>query len=220
MKKRNERRENGAGRLFRRLLGTCAAGAVLLFPGNGALAAGDPIAVVNNLSDFIFGVIRAVGIILLKLAAERLDRLFIVRTAWVFGANGKNFVKTMLRLGAARDDLRVVNDQIGTPTYTADLARLLADMAQTNRYGVYHASNEGGYVSWCDFAREIFRQAGMDTRVLGVSTAEYGLSLARRPLNSRLDKSGLAEAGFSPLPDWRDALGRFLKEIGYGTDQR
>lgn len=155
-----------------------------------------------------------------RAAAERLDRLFIVRTAWVFGANGKNFVKTMLRLGADRDTLRVVDDQIGTPTYTADLARLLADMAETDKYGVYHASNEGGYVSWCDFAREIFRQAGMDTRVLGVSTAEYGMSLARRPLNSRLDKSCLTEAGFALLPDWRDALGRFLKEIGYGTDQR
>ena len=155
-----------------------------------------------------------------RAAAERLDRLFIVRTSWVFGVNGKNFVKTMLRLGAERDSLRVVDDQIGTPTFAADLARLLADMAETEKYGLYHASNEGGFVSWCDFAREIFRQAGLSPRVEGVRTAEYGQSLAKRPLNSRLDKSSLYEAGFAPLPDWRDALSRYLKETGYGTDQR
>ena len=145
--------------------------------------------------------------------AETLEQHFIVRIAWVFGLNGKNFVKTMLQIGKSHDSLRVVNDQIGTPTYTHDLARLLADMIESEKYGIYHATNEGGYISWYDFACEIFRQAGMDMTVLPVTTAEYGLSRARRPFNSRLDKSKLAENGFLPLPDWQDALARYLKEI-------
>lgn len=144
---------------------------------------------------------------------ELLEKFFIVRTAWVFGRSGGNFVKTMLRLGQSHAELRVVNDQIGTPTYTRDLARLLADMSLTEAYGRYHATNEGGYISWYDFACEIFRQAGMNVRVQPVSTGEYGLSTAARPFNSRLDKSKLREKGFAPLPDWRDALGRYLKEI-------
>ncbi len=145
-----------------------------------------------------------------RAVAELLEKYFIVRIAWVFGLNGKNFVKTMLRLGQTHDTLRVVNDQIGTPTYTFDLARLLADMIETEKYGYYHATNEGGYISWADFAAEIFRQAGMDTRVIPVTTAEYGLSKAARPFNSRLDKSKIVRAGFEPLPDWRDALRRYL----------
>ena len=145
--------------------------------------------------------------------AETLENFFIVRIAWVFGLNGKNFVKTMLNLGKTHDTLRVVNDQIGTPTYTYDLARLLADMIQTDQYGTYHATNEGGYISWYDFACEIFRQAGMDVNVIPVTTAEYGLSKAARPFNSRLDKGKLRDNGFEPLPDWRDALTRYLKEI-------
>ena len=142
---------------------------------------------------------------------ETLDDWFIVRIAWVFGRNGKNFVDTMLRLGQTHPQLRVVNDQIGTPTYCEDLARLLVDMIETERYGVYHATNEGGYISWYDFACEIFRQAGMETQVLPVSSAEYGLSKAARPFNSRLDKSKLRAAGFEPLPDWKDALSRYLQ---------
>ncbi len=142
-----------------------------------------------------------------------LDKFFIVRIAWVFGKNGKNFIKTMLSLGQKYDKLRVVCDQIGTPTYTLDLARLLVDMIETEKYGYYHATNEGGYISWYDFACEIFRQAGMRVEVEPVTTAEYGLSKAARPFNSRLDKSKLAENGFVPLPTWQDALGRYLKEI-------
>lgn len=142
-----------------------------------------------------------------------LERYFIVRIAWVFGANGNNFIKTMLRLSETNEELRVVDDQIGTPTYTLDLARLLVDMILSNRYGYYHATNEGGYISWYDFAVEIFRQAGRDVKVIPVSTAEYGLSKAKRPFNSRLDKSKLVENGFIPLPDWKDALGRYLDEL-------
>lgn len=151
---------------------------------------------------------------------ETLSAFFIVRIAWVFGLHGGNFVKTMLRLGQTHDSLRVVKDQIGTPTYTPDLARLLADMIETDRYGCYHATNEGGYLSWAEFAEEIFRQAGMRTKVIPVTTEEYGLSKARRPFNSRLDKSKLRQQGFAPLPDWRDALSRFLKELEreYGTN--
>lgn len=146
--------------------------------------------------------------------AETLDEHFIVRIAWVFGRNGKNFVKTMLRLGETHDTLRVVCDQIGTPTYTLDLARLLVDMIETDRYGVYHATNEGGYISWAEFASAIFRMAGMDgVTVIPVTTAEYGLSKAARPYNSRLDKSKLAVNGFTPLPHWQDALERYLKEL-------
>lgn len=139
-----------------------------------------------------------------------LDRFFIVRTAWVYGQNGKNFVKTMINVGKTYDTVRVVNDQIGTPTYSADLARLLADMAQSDRYGYYHATNEGGFISWYDFTREIYRQKGMDTRVIPVTTEEYGFSVAARPFNSRLDKSKLIREGFEPLPEWQDALDRFL----------
>lgn len=140
-----------------------------------------------------------------------LDKYFIVRIAWVFGVNGKNFIKTMLNVGKTHDTVRVVNDQIGTPTYTFDLARLLVDMIETDKYGYYHATNEGGYISWYDFTCEIYRQAGYDTRVIPVTTQEYGLSKAARPFNSRLDKSKLRENGFVPLPDWKDALARFLK---------
>ena len=145
---------------------------------------------------------------------ETLEKYFIVRTAWVFGVNGKNFVRTMLNVGRKFPALRVVMDQIGTPTYTADLTCLLADMTQSDKYGVYHATNEGGYISWYDFTCEILRQAGIDTPVTPVTTAEYGLSKAVRPFNSRLDKSKLAKNGFTPLPDWRDALSRFLEAIG------
>ncbi len=147
--------------------------------------------------------------------SETLEKYFIVRIAWVFGLNGKNFVRTMLSLGKTHDSVRVVDDQIGTPTYTLDLSRLLVDMAGTEKYGYYHATNEGGYISWYDFACEIFRQAGYTTKVIPVTTEEYGLSKAVRPFNSRLDKSKLALAGFRPLPAWQDALSRFLKEIGY-----
>lgn len=141
-----------------------------------------------------------------------LDKYFIVRIAWVFGLNGKNFIKTMINVGKTHDMVRVVNDQIGTPTYTLDLARLLADMIETDKYGYYHATNEGGYISWYDFCREIYRQYGLHTKVIPVTTAEYGLSVAARPFNSRLEKKKLVEAGFKPLPDWRDAVNRYLKE--------
>lgn len=166
-----------------------------------------------------------------------LDKYFIVRIAWVFGKNGSNFIKTMLKLGKTHDTIRVVNDQIGTPTYTYDLARLLVDMIETEQYGYYHATNaelssqEGshtaqgcktGYISWYDFTKEIFRQAAAlgypeylpeHTRVIPVSTAEYGASKAKRPFNSRLDKEKLVKNGFTPLPDWQDALGRYLQEL-------
>lgn len=144
--------------------------------------------------------------------SEVLEKFFIVRIAWVFGLNGKNFIRTMVSVGKNRDSVRVVNDQIGTPTYTFDLARLLMDMAQTEKYGFYHATNEGGYISWYDFCCEIYRQYGLPTKVIPVTTAEYGLSTAARPFNSRLDKRKLVEAGFDPLPDWRDALARYLAE--------
>ena len=145
--------------------------------------------------------------------ANTLDKYFIVRIAWVFGLNGNNFIKTMLNIGKKYPELRVVNDQIGTPTYTFDLSRLLVDMIETEKYGYYHATNEGGYISWYEFACEIFRQAGYETKVNPVTTAEYGLSKAARPFNSRLDKSKLVESGFTPLPTWQDALTRYLKEI-------
>lgn len=153
-------------------------------------------------------------------AVERLtDAFFIVRTAWVFGANGQNFIRTMLRLAETHDTLRVVCDQIGTPTYTRDLARLLADMIVTERYGYYHATNEGGYLSWYDLACAVFRQAGRDVRVIPVTTEEYGLSAAARPRNSRLDKSRLAECGFARLPAWDDALARYLKELDENANE-
>ena len=143
--------------------------------------------------------------------SELLEKYFIVRIAWVFGLNGGNFIKTMLNLSKKYDTLRVVCDQIGTPTYTLDLSRLLADMVETEKYGYYHATNEGGYISWYDFACEIFRQAGCTVNVIPVTTEEYGLSKAARPFNSRLDKRKLAETGFTPLPHWRDALCRYLQ---------
>ena len=153
-----------------------------------------------------------------KLAGEQvvsrlLSKYFIVRIAWVFGKNGNNFIKTMLKVGQTHPELRVVSDQIGTPTYTYDLARLLVDMCETEKYGYYHATNEGGYISWYKFACEIFKQANMDVKVTPVTTAEYGLSKAKRPFNSRLDKGKLVAAGFKPLPTWQDALSRYLKEI-------
>ena len=147
--------------------------------------------------------------------ADTLEKYFIVRIAWVFGKNGSNFIKTMLIVGKKHDTVRVVSDQIGTPTYTLDLARLLVDMAESEKYGYYHATNEGGYISWYDFTCEIYKQAGYATRVVPVTTAEYGLSKAARPFNSRLDKSKLAENGFQPLPAWQDALQRYLKEIDF-----
>ena len=144
-----------------------------------------------------------------------LDKYFIVRIAWVFGVSGKNFIKTMLNVGKKYDTVRVVNDQIGTPTYTYDLARLLVDMLETEKYGYYHATNEGGYISWYDFTCEIFRQAGYTTKVVPVTTEEYGLWKAARPFNSRLEKKKLVEAGFTPLPTWQDALKRYLEVIEY-----
>lgn len=148
-----------------------------------------------------------------KAVSSNLKKYFIVRIAWVFGLNGKNFVKTMLNVGKTHDEVKVVNDQIGTPTYTFDLARLLVDMIETEKYGYYHATNEGGYISWYDFTCEIYRQAGLKTKVIPVSTKEYGLSKAARPFNSRLDKSKLKENGFTPLPEWKDALKRYLEQI-------
>lgn len=145
--------------------------------------------------------------------ANTLDKYFIVRIAWVFGLNGNNFIKTMLNLSKKYNTLRVVNDQVGTPTYTLDLSRLLVDMIETEKYGYYHATNEGGYISWHEFACEIFRQAGIQMTVTPVTTAQYGVSKAARPFNSRLDKSKLVEMGFAPLPTWQDALRRYLKEI-------
>lgn len=145
--------------------------------------------------------------------SETLDKYFIVRIAWVFGVNGKNFIKTMLNVAKNHDTVRVVNDQVGTPTYTFDLARLLVDMIETDKYGYYHATNEGGYISWYDFTCEIYKQAGLAANVLPVSTEEYGLSKAARPFNSRLDKSKLVKNGFTPLPTWQDALSRYLVEL-------
>ncbi len=149
-------------------------------------------------------------------AVRELEKYFIVRIAWVFGLNGKNFIQTMLNVGKTHDEVRVVNDQIGTPTYTFDLARLLVDMIETDKYGYYHATNEGGFISWYDFCVEIYKQAGLSTKVTPVTTLEYGLSKAKRPFNSRLDKTKLSDNGFERLPEWKDALSRYLKEIGYG----
>ena len=148
-----------------------------------------------------------------KAVANNLDKYFIVRIAWVFGKNGKNFVKTMLGVGKTHPEVRVVDDQVGTPTYTPDLSRLLVDMILSDKYGYYHATNEGGYISWADFTKEIFKQAGIDSKVIPVTTAEYGASVAARPFNSRLDKSKLVENGFEPLPAWQDALSRYLKVL-------
>lgn len=155
-----------------------------------------------------------------KEVTRLLEKYFIVRIAWVFGENGKNFVKTMLRLGKTMPEIKVVNDQVGTPTYTYDLARLLVDMILTEKYGYYHATNEGGYISWYDFACQIFKNAGYTTRVIPVSTEEYGVSRARRPYNSRLDKRKLTENGFVPLPSWEDALKRYLNGMKVVTDSK
>ena len=148
--------------------------------------------------------------------ADTLEKFFIVRIAWVFGLNGKNFIKTMINVGKTHDEVRVVNDQIGTPTYTLDLARLLVDMIETEKYGYYHATNSesepDGYISWYDFCCEFYKQYGLSTKVIPVTTEEYGLSKAARPVNSRLDKSKLVESGFTPLPSWQDAVSRYLKE--------
>ncbi len=144
--------------------------------------------------------------------SSTLEKFFIVRIAWVFGLNGKNFIRTMINAGRTHSEVRVVNDQIGTPTYTFDLARLLVDMIATEKYGYYHATNEGGFISWYDFCCEIYKQAGIDTKVIPVSTQEFGLNKAARPFNSRLSKVKLTEAGFVPLPEWRDALARYLQE--------
>ena len=143
--------------------------------------------------------------------SELLDKYFIVRIAWVFGVNGNYFIKTMINVGKTHDTVRVVNDQIGTPTYTLDLSVLLVDMIETDKYGYYHATNEGGYISWYDFTLEIYKQAGLDTKVIPVTTKEYGLSKAARPFNSRLDKSKLVKNGFTPLPTWQDATRRYVE---------
>lgn len=155
-----------------------------------------------------------------KAVKNTLDKYFIIRIAWVFGKNGNNFIKTMLRLSENHSTLRVVNDQIGTPTYTHDLARLLIDISESDKYGCYHATNEGGYISWYDFANAIFTAAKKDITVVPVSTQEYGMSKAKRPLNSRLDKSKLIKNGFTPLPTWQDALNRYINEMKaqHGTD--
>ncbi len=159
----------------------------------------------------VYGVSKLDGEIAVR---ERLQKHFIVRIAWVFGLNGKNFIKTMLSLAETHDELRVVSDQIGTPTYTYDLSRLLVDMILTEKYGTYHATNEGGYISWADFAEAIMKEAGKSTVINRVTTAEYGASKAARPFNSRLDKSKLVKNGFEPLPDWKDALHRYVAELG------
>lgn len=149
--------------------------------------------------------------------SEILDKYFIVRIAWVFGKNGNNFIKTMIKVGESHDTVEVVADQIGTPTYTYDLARLLVDMIETDKYGYYHATNEGGYISWADFAEEIYKDAGMDVKVVAVTTEEYekkaGKTVAKRPFNSRLEKSKLKEAGFEPLPEWKAAVKKYIEEI-------
>ena len=156
--------------------------------------------------------------------SQTLEKYFIVRIAWVFGKNGKNFIKTMLNLCKTHDTIKVVSDQIGTPTYTYDLAKLLVDMIDTEKYGYYHATNEGGYISWYDFTKEIFRQACEMGRqeyseerlnLIPVTTEEYGISKAKRPFNSRLDKSKLTENGFTLLPTWQDAVRRYLQEIEF-----
>ncbi len=162
----------------------------------------------------VYGASKLAGEIAVR---DLVRKYFIVRIAWVFGVNGQNFIRTMLKVGATHDTVRVVNDQIGTPTYTYDLARLLVDMIETEKYGCYHATNSesepDGYISWYDYCREIYRQYGLNTKVVPVTTAEYGISKATRPFNSRLDKSKLIEAGFEPLPVWQDAVRRYLKEI-------
>lgn len=151
--------------------------------------------------------------------SESLDKYFIVRIAWVFGLNGNNFIKTMLKLSNTHKSLKVVKDQVGTPTYTGDLSRLLIDMIESDKYGYYHATNEGGYISWYDFACEIFKQADIDVEVIPVNTAEYGISKAKRPFNSRLNKDKLIKNGFKPLPTYQDAIKRYLKEMEVFNDE-
>ena len=176
-----------------------------VFPGEGQrpYEPDDPTGPLN-----VYGLTKLQGEEALR---ETLEEHFIVRTSWVFGVNGSNFVKTMLRLAETHPTLRVVNDQVGSPTYTADLAELLCDMIVTERYGSYHATNEG-FCSWAEFAGEIFRQAGKSVEVIPVSTEEYP-TRARRPLNSRLSKDKLEQNGFRRLPDWQDALSRYLREL-------
>lgn len=178
-----------------------------IFPGDGV----KPYEVDDDYNPInVYGASKLAGELAIKAFT---DKYFIVRIAWVFGVNGANFIKTMLNVAKTHDTVRVVNDQIGTPTYTFDLAKLLCDMIETEKFGTYHATNEGGFISWYDFTCEIYRQAGLSTKVIPVTTEEYGLSKAKRPENSRLSKKSLTDAGFAPLPDWKDALQRFLKEF-------
>lgn len=156
----------------------------------------------------VYGKTKLLGELEVK---NRLEKYFIVRVSWVFGKNGSNFVKTMLRLGKEKEEINVVCDQIGSPTYTADLAVLLCDMIQTDKYGIYHATNEG-YCSWADFATEIFKQAGIFTKVNAIPSHQYPTA-AKRPFNSRLSKISLDKNGFSRLPNWQDAIFRYLKEL-------
>ena len=149
------------------------------------------------------------------IVASMLHKYYILRVEWMYGINGKNFVKTIINIGNKYDEVKVVYDQIGTPTYTVDISKLIIDMAEKERYGYYHAANEGGFISWYEFTSEIFRQTGITSKIVPVSTKEYGRSKANRPLNSRFDKSKLQENGFKLLPTWSDALTRFLKEMGY-----
>ncbi len=176
-----------------------------VFPGDGErpYEPGDPVGPLG-----VYGESKLAG----ELAVRTLlEKYFIVRISWVFGTNGSNFVKTMLRLSENRDEVSVVCDQVGSPTYTADLAGLLCDMVITEKYGVYHATNEGT-CSWAEFAAEIFRLAGRDTTVRTIPTCEYP-TLAARPLNSRMGKDKLEQAGFQRLPAWQDALARYIKEL-------
>lgn len=158
----------------------------------------------------VYGQSKLAGEMAIK---ENIKRYYIVRIAWVFGSHGNNFVKTMLKLADQHEKLTVVDDQIGSPTYTHDLARLLVDMIESDKYGTYHVTNTGGYISWADFAKEIFKQTGKNVQVIPVTTAEYGKSKAKRPFNSRLNQDKLVEQGFKLLPPWQDALSCYLREI-------
>lgn len=158
----------------------------------------------------VYGLTKAQG----EEYVEKLKKHFIIRIAWVFGKNGNNFIKTMLRLGKERGAVSVVNDQVGNPTYTYDLAKLVVDMIQTDKYGKYHATNSGDFISWYDFACEIFKQAGMDVKVTPVDSNQFPAK-AKRPKNSRMNQTELDKNGFNRLPAWQDALGRYLKEIEY-----
>ncbi|SJZ77111.1 dTDP-4-dehydrorhamnose reductase [Anaerorhabdus furcosa] len=142
-----------------------------------------------------------------------LEKYFIVRTSWVFGKNGKNFIKTILELSKVHNEIKVINDQIGSPTYSFDLSRLIVDMIETDKYGYYHITNEGEYISWYELAKEVFFQKEISTKIIPVSTEQYGVNKAIRPLNSRLNKEKIIENGFKPLPVWKDAVSRFLKEL-------